>query len=347
MKIIYAGIQAENYDSQRRFSFEYTNFYLTLQNMPGVQVIEYPFDRILEVGRTKFNEDLLELTRREEPDLLFAFMYTDELDPGILEKIRHNSQIKTVAWFADDYWRFFNYSRRWAPHFDYAVTTYDQAVDWYRRSGYAHIILSQWACNTRLFEPRSLAQDIPVSFVGQYKPQRGKILRQLAHRGIPVAAYGHGWPNGRVSTAEMQTIIARSKINLNLNVRGGLLSPAVIGRLVLRRSLNRLVPDFRLADNLQAYLHFPTPHIHARPFELAGLNAFVISGEAPGMERYYASGKEMVFYRSPADLTAKIKYYLANDAERESIRAAGYARTLREHTYEQRFKDIFRAVGLG
>ena len=44
MKIIYLGLRAEQYNPKRTPSFEYSNFYLTLANMAGVNVVEYPFD---------------------------------------------------------------------------------------------------------------------------------------------------------------------------------------------------------------------------------------------------------------------------------------------------------------
>jgi len=90
MKIIYTGIRKDVYDEKRKgFSFEYNNFYLTLKGMEGVEVIEYPFDRILEVGARKFNADLLDLVTREKPDALFAFMYTEELHPDVLDEIKN------------------------------------------------------------------------------------------------------------------------------------------------------------------------------------------------------------------------------------------------------------------
>ena len=42
----------------------------------------------------------------------------------------------------------------------------------------------------------------------------------------------------------------------------------------------------------------------------------------------------------------KIKYYLEHNEEREAIARAGYERTLREHTYEKRFNEIFKTIGL-
>ncbi|MCX5713345.1 MAG: glycosyltransferase [Candidatus Omnitrophica bacterium] len=41
-----------------------------------------------------------------------------------------------------------------------------------------------------------------------------------------------------------------------------------------------------------------------------------------------------------------MKYYLAHDIEREEIRQAGYQRAVREHTWQKRFEQVFRQIGL-
>ena len=96
MKIIYAGIRTENYRPRRAESFEYHNFYLTLAHMPGVQVIEYPYDTILSVGKKRWNEGLRALVERETPDAFFTFMYTDEFDPNTLDVLK--KETTTIAW---------------------------------------------------------------------------------------------------------------------------------------------------------------------------------------------------------------------------------------------------------
>ncbi len=347
LKVLYTGLGRENYNPTRGFSFEYNNFYLTLKNMKGVQIIEYPFDRILEVGKKKFNDELLELVKREKPDLLFAFMYTDELDKDTLRAIRRETKTKTVAWFADDYWRFWNYSRHWPPYFDWIVTTYSKALEWYRRAGFTNVIRSQWACNTAVYKPFDVPKDIDVSFVGQWKPQRGRVVDFLRKSGIHVQTFGFGWGGGRISQEEMLKVFSRSRINLNLNVRPGLLDPRVVARVFFKKSANKLIPDFHLLDNLRAYFHFPILHTHARPFELAGCRAFTISGRSEDIAMYYKEGEEMVFFDSREDLIKKVQYYLAHDDARAKIADAAYARTIREHTYEKRFEDIFKTAGFG
>ncbi|MEK7187946.1 MAG: glycosyltransferase [Patescibacteria group bacterium] len=345
MKIIYAGARFENYNFRRRQSFEYVNFFLTLSSLPGVEVIELPFDHILEIGKERFNRELLDTAKQGKPDLFFVFMYTDELLPSTLETLRQMG-VPTLAWFADDYWRFWNYSKHWAPLFSYAVTTSPQALGWYAHSDIHNVIGSQWACNTAQYGPRPMNQDIDVSFVGQYKPGRGRIVQMLERQGIAVQAYGFGWPRGGVSHEEMLQIFSRSRINLNLNERPSRFEARVLARLFLRKSIDRLVLSPHLVENAQAWWHFSVPHTHARPFELAGCGAFVISGKSANIKQYYVPGQEMEFYETPEELVKKVRYYLDHTEQRKQIAKAGYERTIRDHTYEKRFREIFSRIGV-
>jgi spore maturation protein CgeB len=346
MRVLYAGIEAENYDPRRSPSFEQVNFLGALQRMPSVSVVVHPFDRILTMGKELWNEELLHLVRREQPDILFVFMYTDECDPVILDRIRTETDTKTVAWFADDYWRFWNYSRFYAPHFTLAVTTAPQAVGWYKDEKIDNAFLSQWAANPNAYWPVTTGaeRDIDVSFIGQWKRPREKMIQMLRDAGIRVEAFGLGWPAGRISREAMMDIIGRSKIMLNLNDRPSRLDPWVLGRLFFMKSRNRIVPDLHLISNVQAWWHFAEPHIHARIFELAACRAFVVSGYTKGIERYYEPDREMVFCRTNAELVEKIRYYIDRPEERDRIASAAYERTLREHTYEERFRAILNEL---
>lgn len=346
MRIIYTGIQKEYYNSRRGFSFEYNNFYLTLKTMPSVEVIEYPYDSILTVGKKELNNNLLKLIRNRKPDLFFAFMFTDELDKKVLDEIKKLTT--SLAWFSDDHWRLWNYSRYWAPHFTWVVTTWSKAPEIYRRYGITNIIRSQWACNPKVWHPTPANKDIDVSFVGQYTSARGKVIRELRRAGVPVVVRGWGWPDGRLSQSEIIEFISRSKINLNLNTPPERWRWKFLGRLIAKRSINRIVPDvLHVVDNLKSWRAMSIPQIKARPFEILGCNAFLISGYADDMKNYYEDGKEIVYYDgSTGDLIEKINYYLPRAEERERIAKAGYERTLREHIYEKRFEEIFTKIGL-
>ncbi len=344
IKVIYAGIQAENYNPKRYPSFEYATFFLTLKGMEGVSVIEYPYDPIIGMGKKRFNEKLLEFVRREKPDVFFAFMFSDEFDPATLDEIKKLT--KSIAWFADDQRRIHNYSRLWAPHFTAAVTTWFRGPETYARYGINTVIRSQWACRAPVSRRNDAPQNIDVSFIGQRTAARAKIINQLRGAGIHVFVRGFGWSEGRVGGEEMEKIIRRSKINLNINDTPSPWSPWSLGQLFLRRSIDGFVPSFRFMRNFKFWRAISISQIKARPFELSGRGAFVISGYADDLETYYTEDEEMVFYRNASDLVKKIKQYAPLEAERAKIAAAGYERTLREHTYEKRFRDLFRAVGL-
>lgn len=49
-------------------------------------------------------------------------------------------------------------------------------------------------------------------------------------------------------------------------------------------------------------------------------------------------------FQEVKELISLIKYYLENDSERQRIAEAGYLRCHREHTYDQRLKEILKAI---
>jgi spore maturation protein CgeB len=347
LKVIYTGIQKDQYDPSRRgFSFEYNNFYLTLKGMAGVEVTEIPYDPIVRVGKAQWNKELLARVRSEKPDLLFIFPYTDEIDLRTLDELKKCTA--TLAWFADDHWRLWNYSRFLAPHLTWTVTTWSRAPEFYARYGVKNVIRSQWACNPRVWHPVPVpAQDIDASFIGQRNSAREKLARALRGAGVNLWVRGWGWPEGRLSEEEMMQAIGRSKVSLNFNNPPDRWRVKLLARLLLRKSITRIVPDVgRFFSNIRSWRTMAIPQIKARPFELAGCGAFVISGYADDLSRYYAEDKEMVFYRSIPELIEKIRYYLAHDEERQRIAKAGYQRTMQEHTYEARFREIFAKIGV-
>jgi spore maturation protein CgeB len=65
---------------------------------------------------------------------------------------------------------------------------------------------------------------------------------------------------------------------------------------------------------------------------------------ADDLDQFYVPGKEIVLYTTLDDLVEKVRYYIAHETEREAIARAGYERSIREHTYEKRFRKIFEKV---
>lgn len=356
MRVLFVGIEfriktgkaSDIFGASGQFSertFEHDGMYMSMKSISGVDAEFFPLDRLLVVGRDKMNEELLAKVQKDRPDLVFFVPYSDELKKDVLKKISRIT--KTAAWFSDDHWRFDNYSRYLAPCFNWVITTYSRAVERYKKAGISNVILSQWAADTSLYKPADNPGSGPdVSFVGTWSRPRERIISGLQGRGISVDVYGDGWPNGRVSREKMIRVFSESKINLGLNSPPGFLSINSLGRLFSKRSFNRIVLDFHLVRNLKSFLKRGITQIKARHFEIPACGGFLMTADADNLGDYYEVGKEIVVYDSVSDLAEKIKYYLNHKEERVTIAEAGYQRTLREHTYEKRFNEMFKTMGL-
>lgn len=324
MKILYLALQYDYDKPERGYSFEHCTFYETFRNL-GHDLIYFDYGTLgRELGRPAMNRRLLEIVHAEKPQLLFCVLTTDELDPHTLREISDNTDTITLNWFCDDHWRFDNYSRHWAPCFNWVVTTAQSALPKYKKIGYHNVIKSQWACNHFSYQELDLPLQYDVSFVGQPHGNRRQVIDALRRAGIEVHVWGTGWENGRLSQAEMIEVFNQSRINLNL-------SNASVWRrrhrFMFWRNWNR-----------------PRDQIKGRNFELPGCGGFLLTGRAENLEDYYKYGYEVVPFSDTHNLIDKIKYYLTHEDERSAIAEAGYKRTLREHTYEKRFEEIFSRI---
>lgn len=320
MKVLFSAIQFDYNDQSRGYSFEYENFYKVLKCMKDIEFIYFDTcDFWSSEKREEINKNLIAVVEKEKPDILFNFFYRDQISKETYLYLKNNTNTILVNWFADDHWRFdgsANPSKEWCWCFDYCITTDKQALQKYFDIGYYNVILSQWGCNHNDYAKKNLPYKYEVSFVGQPHGNRKEVINYLKNNGIDVSCFGYGWdeanPNkSRVSQEEMINIFNQSKINLNLS-----------------NSSVTNVPQ----------------QIKGRNFEIPSCGGFLLTSEVDYLDEYYHVGNEVVCYHSLDDLVNKIFYYLTHEEERETIRQAGYVRTLQNHTYEKRFNDIFFEV---
>jgi len=349
MKIIFASNKYDYGNPERGLSVGYYNFYDTLVKMKGGknEVIFFPLDeKRIELGEEKMNQELLKIVSLENPDLVFFFEGGVKRDT--VKKIT-NSKAKTLIWMTDDHWQFEIYSKHYAFDYSFVVTTDSQAPAKYHRIGYKNVIHSQWACNHFLYKPLSLPKIYDVTFVGAPHGNRRKIINKIKKAGINIQCWGSGWPNSRVSQEEMIKIFSQSKINLNFTKSSGVLWQE-LGLVFMRRNPDRsfaLRNPNEWLDRIKAIPASLWSHqIKGRNFEIPGCRTFLLTEYADNLKDYYEIGKEIDCFTSISELIEKIKYYLANDDKRERIAQAGYVRTLKDHTFENRFHKIFQTVSL-
>ena len=363
MRILYVAPKYDYGKPEQGFSFEHYNFYDCFQRS-GHEIIYFDTLSLLkEFGKEGANQRLWDMAKSEKPELMFTVLFTDELDQMVVQRISEETDTVTLNWFCDDHWRFENYSRYWAPCFNWVVTTAKSAVPKYEHLPYEHAIKSQWGCNHLLYRKLDFPLKYDVSFVGQPHGNRREIIRTLQKSGIKVHTFGAGWRSGRVSQDEMIRIFNQSRINLNLSnasVSSDQPAPVKNGLEWVARTLDHVPLGGHIKKYGAGLLNYAASRssnkftqpvkyfeqIKGRNFEVPGCGGFMLTGKVEDLESYYKVGKEIACFENTGDLIEKIRYYLAHEDERTSIAHAGYERTLVEHTYAHRFKTIFREMNL-
>jgi spore maturation protein CgeB len=353
LTILYVAMKYDYGKAEQGYSFEHYNFYESLKHM-GHTLLYFDFMSLMqEHGKEWMNRKLLEVVKAEKPDLMFTFLFMDELDQDTLRFISNNTDTITLNWFADDHWRFDHYSSQWAPCFNWVVTTAQSALPKYEKIGYANVIKSQWACNHFLYQNLNLSPKYDITFVGQPHGDRTLIIETLRQEGLKVNVWGKGWETGRISQQEMIQVFNTSRINLNLtnSIDLNFLNPttATPPRNLLQRAVSRLKRSIPINSSLPTPPEIKQPfipQIKGRNFEIPGCGGFLLTSYADNLEDYYSSGQEVVCFDSVSDLISKAKYFLAHEDERCRIAKAGLQRTLNEHTYIHRFDQIFQQMGM-
>ncbi len=198
------------------------------------------------------------------------------------------------------------------PHFDLCWTSTKDAVEKYCVEG-AIPFYSPEGANPEVHRPYGEEKTVDVSFVGQCYGNRPEIIRGLKDRGISVVTYGYGWPNGPLPTQEMVRMYSRSRINLGFGGVAG---------------------------------HKDTYCLKGRDFEIPMSGGLYLTEYQPELEKCYVLGEEVVVYRGFEDLVKIIRHLLSHPEEAERIREKGARRARKDHTWEMRFEQIFRIMGL-
>lgn len=351
MKILYVGAKYDYGKPELGLSYEHYNFYDTFVKMNGGinEVIYFPLDEIMrKSGREKMNEELLEAVYKNKPDLVFFSNGGEEIKKEVIKEITQKSGAITLNWLYDDHWKFDKYSKYWAPLYSWVTTTDPLAIKKYHQIGYKNILNNPQGYNPLLYKPLNLPKIYDVSFVGRPHGDRKKVIKKIIKSGIDVKCWGEGWPAGHISQERMLEVFSQSKINLNLAKSSGIFWKEIASIFLSRKydqSIRINNPEYWV-DNFKSFLGTFRTQLKGRTFEIAGCGGFELSGWTDNLDQYYKIGKEIVCFYNTRDLIKKIKYYLEHNKEREAIAWAGHERTLRDHNYEKRFNEIFKAIGL-
>jgi len=367
MRIFYAANDSAEATGLRGSRTWYYNLYLPLVDI-GNEVIRFDYDlnphfqnldpsspkdkTFIDENRPKLEEELLKQIKRVHSKkpiaLFFSYFYDACCSPEVIKEISRMG-IVTMNWYCNASYQF-HLVDKIAPAYDCCLVPEKFRLEDYKRIG-ANPIYCQEAANPDIYKPYNLPQIYDVTFVGQKYGDRPEYIQYLLTKGVKVRVWGVGWKrkpglkgtllrnvkgvrrallnqppirdlqhiSGEPLTDdELVKMFSRSKINLGFSSCGG-----------THKTENRML------------------QIRLRDFEAPMSGGFYMVEYMPELEEFFEIGKEIVCYHSKEELVDKIRFYLSHSEERERIRWAGYERALRDHTWQKRFEDVFKSIGLG
>ena len=237
--------------------------------------------------------------------IYFAMPFSAEFDLTFIEKLRNRVYI--VMYF-DDMALFFNDTFRYLSQSVDLVLSHDY-IEKYRFELYGTRSLF-----FPMFDPMVVdysydveKKDIEVSFLGRVdRVGRKEFLEFLDNNNIGMQIYGDGTKNGIVSKQQKIDILGRSKIGLNFSG---------CAEYIHKRG-NKIDKRIKQAKG--------------RLWELAFTKSLVMTEYAPGLEKSFNIGEEIVIFEDKYDLLEKIKFYQKNDDLRKEIAIKGYQRAIRD-----------------
>jgi spore maturation protein CgeB len=322
--------------------------------------------------RARFSQQLLDKFKSEHHRkpfaLFFSYLMDGMIDPSAIDEIRRNG-IPTCNFSCNNTHQFENVDEI-SPHFDYNLHSEKDATSKFLAIG-ANPVWWPMASNPKYFTPVKAERNIPATFVGANYALRAKYIGCLLENGIDVHAYGPGWVWG--TSKRWRSFPKRMKYLL-------LVSFALTRQRQYSASSSLADHDFRryLASKYPSKLHGPVSdeehlrlysssvislgvlevynghdpgrgiglHLHLREFEAPMCGALLCTGFTPELGEMFEVDREILIYRNQFELLDKVKYYLSHPDEAETIRKAGRARALADHTYQNRFKTLFAYLKL-
>jgi len=326
--------------------------------------------------RERFSEAMLARFRREHAkrpfDLFFAYLMDGMIDPAAIDEIR-SAGVPTCNFSCNNVHQF-DLVDGLSPHFDFNLHSERDVGDKFRRID-ANPLWFPMAANPRYYHPMALPRTIDASFVGQCYARRPWYVLRVLTEGIDLQVYGPGWLRppprrmvGRPARAARRAM-ALVRIGVERDPTSRHLRTAAMANEDLR---TRLESEYRahlhepVADDEMVSLysrssmslgflevfdqHDPSArvvqHVHLREFEAPMCGACYVTNYSEELAEFFEPDLEVVMWRNEHELVEKVKFYLTHPAQAQGIRDAGLRRALDCHTYERRFTDLFRRLGL-
>jgi len=253
------------------------------------------------------NRDLLEEVKKYDPEIIFIVKGIN-VYPGTLKKIKmHNKDSILISWSLDDMYARHNrsfYYTQGLKYYDHVFTTKSYNVAELKSLGARKVSFLYQAYSRYKHLNENIDVTEPpkrdVSFVGYADEIRFRTILFLADNGIKVEVAGGTWEKVKSHGHENVSIHARDLLGEEYSdfIRSSKIN------LGFLRKINR-------------DLHT------SRSLEIPACGGFLLAERTSEHEVLFRDKQEAVFFDNDQDLLELIKFYLADDKQRDLIRIGG------------------------
>lgn len=278
---------------------------------------------VVEPWIHKANRKLLLAILEAQPDVVLTFG-SYRLLTGALAQVKTASSAKLVHIWPDTMLNWRNDMTLALPLYD-LVATYSQAtlplfqalgaqrVEWVPLGGdpTLHAPAAEWI-------EAPPPQDIEVSFVGGWRPEREAVLKQLTQFDLKI--WGPDW--GRRSSDKE------------------FLRRTWQGRALYGRDFTEVVARSKVSLNIIDPTNYPAANM--RFFEIPTAGGLQICSPCPEMSDEFGHGEHLFYYQSASELSDLVRSLLNDGALRARVASAAHEKALTQHTYTHRARQILR-----
>ncbi|WP_121020457.1 glycosyltransferase family protein [Helicobacter vulpis] len=250
---------------------------------------------------------------RVKPDLLIIQAWGWNYTPRDLLKIKHRYKDLKILNLQMDDRACYNLNRSLGTHailpfIDLALSTAPERVEWILKEGTPAFYMPL-ASSLDFYHPLEGVEKIyDIGFVGANQGIRGQIIQALERENFKVKAYGYGF-GGRLPLEQTNAFFNQCELVLGCGNIGSL------------DFINMKLRDFDAPMSGAAYITTYNPDLQA-----------LFDKDC------------MIFYKDIAELISKARYYLEHKEALQAIREKAFFKASSQHTYEQRFLEIFERI---
>jgi spore maturation protein CgeB len=288
------------------------------------------FDKLkIPIDPDRLNQRILSKVKSFKPDIVFI-VKGNNIYPTILKKIKENKDIKLISWSLDDMYAKHNrsyYYTKGLKYYDVVFTSKSYNLKELKELGAKKVEFLYQAFSEKYHKPcndcSKVSYKTDVLFIGFAEKDRFKDLNYLAQNGIKIDIFGSGWNKKQFQNHHENLNITPK--DLLGNDYANAISCSKISLCFLRKA-NR-------------DLHT------SRSIEIPACGGFMIAERTAEHKLLFEEDKEAIYFDNKKELLTKVKYYLENEEERNSIRNAGYKRTRKDdYSYDDMVNRILNAI---